>query len=529
MTERITRTAPASIKSADNDTWVAVLWKTTDGDRHGDAIRTDQFDTSEYRKNPVVLWAHDHTQPIGKATSLIHEGDELRAEFTFGTSAKAREVADNVKAGILNAVSVGFRALSDGVLELLEFSIVSVPANAAALIQRSHDMTDTAILNTPDGKTTVLAAPAKIDNTPRQYVLGKAMAAQAGISGVDAGFENEISQELQIRSGKTDFRVPLSALFQTKAQDTTTPGAGVELTAVSQRDDLFTVTGDAIRPALVTGRAGSRVIMEPEETANVPTMSEGLTPTWQAKDSDAGDTSATFESANVTPKYLGASFIIKRSALQYSAHPDISAILQSDLRRAVASELDRVMLEGNSVADPLEPDGVTEVVTSSGNIDDVATYLAWQTAAAEYDETRADQLKLITRQAVLDNFAQKPMGTSIDEPAHVLGSGNLMGTDVTTSKVLSITGDRAESVIGLWEELMLILFGNSVGVVMNPYGNQFMSGGVQGRILGDANVLVRDPDAFKTASIATVASPAATGATGGGNTCPPGMTAKGKK
>lgn len=514
---KLTYTAPAAItkavKSGDDPNYTAVLWKTTDEDRHGDAIDVSEFDTGQYEQNPIVLWAHDHREPIGKAHEVWAEGDELKARFSLGQSTKAREVAANVASGILNAVSVGFMERAKGVLELLEFSIVSVPANSHALIQRAapihgkegDDMPKD--IETDDDKKTILKAPAKIDKAPRQYNLGAAMAAQAGLSGIDAGFENEVSQELQSKSGKTDFRVPLTALFATKAQNTTTPGAGVELTATSQRDDLFTVTGDAIRPALVTGRAGARVITEPEETANIPTMTDGLTPTWQAKDADAGDTSATFASAAVSPKYLGATFIIKRSALQYSSHPDISQILQADLRRATAGELDRVMLEGNSVGDPLEPDGVTSVVATSGNIDDVATYLAWQTAAGEYDENRADQLKLITRQAVLDHYATVPMGTGVDDPAHILGSGNLMGTPVMTSKVLTADGERAESVIGFWEELMLVLFGNSVGVVMNPYGSEFASGGVQGRILVDANVLVRDPGAFKTASIAYVDSP----------------------
>jgi HK97 family phage prohead protease len=95
----------------------------------------------------VVLYAHDYTDlPVAKALGIdIVPGVGLRAQIQFappGANPKADSVRALWAAGFLNAASVGFvprtadpngsgKRFTDW--ELLEFSIVSVPANADAL------------------------------------------------------------------------------------------------------------------------------------------------------------------------------------------------------------------------------------------------------------------------------------------------------------------------------------------------------------------------------------------------------------
>lgn len=130
-------------------------------DRDGELIKAAGWQLDNYRKNPVVLWAHDyHQPPIGKAVGVdIKDGHLLfRVEFA---PAEAYPFADTIyrlyKGGFLSATSVGFIPIEteDGETlesvdgkeisikpsrtfikqELLELSAVPVPSNPEALIQ----------------------------------------------------------------------------------------------------------------------------------------------------------------------------------------------------------------------------------------------------------------------------------------------------------------------------------------------------------------------------------------------------------
>lgn len=121
-------------------------------DRDGDTVDPKGWDLGSYTKNPVVLWAHDYSQPpIGKATNIQATKDGLRADVEFlpqGMSPFADMIHDMVKTGFLNATSVGFRGIDAEhpkdrkggydfkKQELLEFSIVPVPSNPEALALR---------------------------------------------------------------------------------------------------------------------------------------------------------------------------------------------------------------------------------------------------------------------------------------------------------------------------------------------------------------------------------------------------------
>ncbi len=130
-------------------------------DRVGDIIKVSGWDLSLYRKNPVILWAHDGTSvpPIGRSTNVRrrYEGSpRLTADVEFAPK-EAYEFADTIyqlaSRGFIKATSVGFMPLETMDLdkkaredmglgrygqvftksELMEISIVSVPANPSAL------------------------------------------------------------------------------------------------------------------------------------------------------------------------------------------------------------------------------------------------------------------------------------------------------------------------------------------------------------------------------------------------------------
>ncbi len=117
-------------------------------DRMDDIIMSDGWDLANFKKNPIALFGHQSSFPVGKWANLRVVDKQLRGHLELapeGTSERIDEIRRLVDADILRAVSVGFRpkeskprAETDfGVFftksELVECSLVSVPANPNAL------------------------------------------------------------------------------------------------------------------------------------------------------------------------------------------------------------------------------------------------------------------------------------------------------------------------------------------------------------------------------------------------------------
>jgi len=120
-------------------------------DRVGDIVEQD-WDLRPYKKNPIILWGHDNKSPIGKAKKIWIDKTTnylmIKMELAEkGTSRWIDTLRSLIEQKILRAVSVGFYphkatpidedepwggyVLSDN--ELLEVSLVSIPANPQAL------------------------------------------------------------------------------------------------------------------------------------------------------------------------------------------------------------------------------------------------------------------------------------------------------------------------------------------------------------------------------------------------------------
>jgi len=133
------------IKSASDTGTFEVIISTADIDRAGESIDQNGWDLDFYRKNPVVLWAHDYgSLPIGVTEEIDVRDGQLVAKGRFAPE-DANPLAQHVRRlydlKIVRAASVGFiprefdQNNSSRITksELLEFSLVPVPANPNAL------------------------------------------------------------------------------------------------------------------------------------------------------------------------------------------------------------------------------------------------------------------------------------------------------------------------------------------------------------------------------------------------------------
>lgn len=131
-------------------------------DRDGDVVDPKGLDLKNYKKNPILLFGHDHRGlPVGQADKIKKEGNRITFEPAITTVTEfARDVKALFDAGILRAFSIGFipKERDKNVFtkaELLEISIVNVPSNPNALVMAKSkglnmDLLDTTSKGSPN-------------------------------------------------------------------------------------------------------------------------------------------------------------------------------------------------------------------------------------------------------------------------------------------------------------------------------------------------------------------------------------------
>jgi uncharacterized protein len=150
--------ARALVRKVGNDEGLlsAVVGSTASVDRYGEIIDQKSWDLKNYKKNPVILWAHNMSlgedrPAIGRAVNVGIKAGKLVFDIQFDMADPfAADIFRKYKEKFLSAFSVGFiphtikrydeegQPLENIVLmdnELLELSAVPVPANPEALNQ----------------------------------------------------------------------------------------------------------------------------------------------------------------------------------------------------------------------------------------------------------------------------------------------------------------------------------------------------------------------------------------------------------
>jgi HK97 family phage prohead protease/HK97 family phage major capsid protein len=145
------KAAPASDEPSDS-VYIEGYASTTDIDRQGDVVPASVWEAGikNYLKNPIILAQHDYNDPVGRMVEhrIDNKGLWIKARISA-----AAEICNLVKDEVLTAFSVGFRVMDAEYnaatelfvikqLELVEVSIVSVPANQNTLFSLSKAFDD---------------------------------------------------------------------------------------------------------------------------------------------------------------------------------------------------------------------------------------------------------------------------------------------------------------------------------------------------------------------------------------------------
>ncbi|MDA1096143.1 MAG: HK97 family phage prohead protease, partial [Chloroflexi bacterium] len=118
-------------------------------DRNHNRIDPAGWQLDDFGRNPVVFANHQWGTPIGRASRVWIERDQLMATIEFADTDRAKEIRQLVDGGFLRGMSAGWIGLDFAVVRdektgwpsgvhykrqvLVELSVVGIPANPEAL------------------------------------------------------------------------------------------------------------------------------------------------------------------------------------------------------------------------------------------------------------------------------------------------------------------------------------------------------------------------------------------------------------
>lgn len=245
-------------------------------DRHGDIVRVNGWDLTNYKKNPVFLAFHDQwTFPAGRTLrawkNLKDNGAPGQKSLMFNVYfPEGNELSDMTfnafKDGLMNSVSVGFRPLKYNYpsskeereqlglgpygaeiqkQELFELSAVAVPANPNAVQLKSFDTKGLAerlgLENLPEAqKVKTEEEPSEVEAKPEEEELSTNDVLKSILSAVaslekTANLLNETIKAFQSHTKNLELRVELNA------ETLGAPQKGAEEGPEDEETDLYTV------------------------------------------------------------------------------------------------------------------------------------------------------------------------------------------------------------------------------------------------------------------------------------------------
>ena len=159
-----------------------VVMSTAKEDRHYEIVY-QEWDLKNFKKNPVVLDSHNYDgieHILGKVKNAKVKDKKLQGTVVFAEmNPKGVMAKEMLEAGFINAVSVGFipKEFDEkyNILksELLELSIVSVPANPEALFEKLNKKYDKSKKAGDNAKNKVSKKGKKVKTGKRNSSKGK--------------------------------------------------------------------------------------------------------------------------------------------------------------------------------------------------------------------------------------------------------------------------------------------------------------------------------------------------------------------
>lgn len=252
-----------------------------------------------------------------------------------------------------------------------------------------------------------------------------------------------------------------------------------------------------LRNSMVVQRLGARVLPNLRGDLVVPKAATAHTAEWLAEGDKLVGSNATYDSIKLTPRHVGAKTELSRQLLQQSS-PAVEALVRDDFVQIVSLALDKAMLHGDGIKEPLGLIGRTGLAgdVQTGNL---AT-LSWATFLELFEKlalVNANPNGIVTHAEVVTKLRSTLKTASL--PGYLMENGQVGGINVSMTNQLAaktgtpntgrlILGDFGQVLIGQW---------GALDILANPYAqDSFDAGAVQIRVMATMDMQVRHEAAF---------------------------------
>lgn len=352
-----------------------------------------------------------------------------------------------------------------------------------------------------------------LDREMRAFSLVRAIAGAAGIPGVDAARERELSQEIARRSGRQfqGIAVPISVFHDHVEQRvlTTAAPAGGPGGNLIQTDVAGGQFIDRLREALTIRRLGARVLSGLQGNLDIPALKASATAGWVNENTALTPSDHEFRKVALTPKHCGAITELSRNMLQQPS-VDVEALVRSDFAAILANAVDVAAINGSGTAPVprgiLNTAGIGSVTTGgTPSWDNILEFIAdLETANTEGTAflTHPKVVRKMRQTVRVTTSAPEPVDSNfiMEGPNSLAGYTCLSTTNVPVNLGTSPNDNKTALIYGNWSDLILGYW-SEFDLLVNPYeATAYSKGNVQVRGMLTMDVAVRHAASFTAAT-----------------------------
>jgi HK97 family phage major capsid protein len=230
---------------------------------------------------------------------------------------------------------------------------------------------------------------------------------------------------------------------------------------------------------------------------------------WVAESGNVTAAATTFDQVTMTPKTVGALSSWSR-ILQLQSTPAIEDLLRRDMVAQVATAIDLAAITGTGSSNQprgiLNTTGIGSVVAGTNGATITFDHLADLKREVAIDDADAPtaayltnakvEAKLAKAQASGGEYIIDPSGVSSGAPASVFGRRFSVSNQVPSNLTKGTASGTCSAVLyGNFSDLLIGMWG-ATDILVNPYGDGYVNGDVEIRVMQTVDVAVRHPESF---------------------------------
>lgn len=324
----------------------------------------------------------------------------------------------------------------------------------------------------------------------KRYSLSRALLSTMPGSGIDAGYERELSKEVEKQYGRSanGIYIPHDILTAKRDMNVATPTAGGNLVATNYMPGSFI---ELLRARALMMQLGVQTLDGLVGNVAISKQTGASTAYWVAEGGDTTPSDVTIGMINMSPKTITGKTATTRQLLMQS-NPSVDALLMNDLSKVLGLGIDKAIISGTGASNQprgiLNTSGIGSVSCTAANGGfSFANAVKFETAleTANYDASTCSYVMTPSIKGTAKS-TEKVTGASamVFENNEVNGYSAYSTMQMNANTVLF--GDFSEVILGLWGGLDLML---------DPYAKAD-SAGLVVRAFQSVDIAIRHAAAF---------------------------------